>query len=280
MSEDRELLDGHVYVDVSGLTGTGKSAVMGEIEIALRALGVTVEHDADFQSEKNMTHADWQTALDLYKPTVVIRETNVSRARPPAIGVEAQLGAVNEPDSLPDRMAYWRDRCAMAEQVLAAIGVEAVAGTGTLAEREARVMQHWRWGNLTKLGVANFLRREGFRSEYAVEKANALAALPSVPVGGLGARPKAVVPTEGHDAAVVVWKCNCCQTRFPSDWPARVPNGFDEHGTGPSCPRCKAGGAYTYRFALHEGDPCIHCGVAHDAVSPGECPSSEGESIS
>lgn len=74
-----------VYVEVSGLTGTGKSAIMGEIEIALHALGVPVDHDADFQSEKNMTHADWQTAIDLYKPTVVIRERNVSRA-PPTMG--------------------------------------------------------------------------------------------------------------------------------------------------------------------------------------------------
>ena len=71
--------DGVVYVTVSGLTGTGKSAVMGEIEIALKAIGLTVEHDADFQSEKNMTHADWQEALDLYKPRVKLVERNVAR---------------------------------------------------------------------------------------------------------------------------------------------------------------------------------------------------------
>lgn len=71
-----------VYVEVSGLTGSGKSAVMGEIEIALRAIGLTVEHDAEFQSEKNMTHADWQDALELYKPTVVLRERNIPRATP------------------------------------------------------------------------------------------------------------------------------------------------------------------------------------------------------
>lgn len=70
---------GYVYVEVSGLTGSGKSAVMGEIEIALRALGLTVRHDAEFQAEKNGTHADWQAALDLYKPTIVIRERNVPR---------------------------------------------------------------------------------------------------------------------------------------------------------------------------------------------------------
>lgn len=73
-----------VTVEVSGLTGSGKSAVMGEIEIALKALGLKVEHDAAFQAEKNGTHADWQDALDLYKPTVILTERNVSRAPAPS----------------------------------------------------------------------------------------------------------------------------------------------------------------------------------------------------
>lgn len=77
--EHKAPVEGRVYVEVSGLTGTGKSAVMGEIEIALKAIGVPVEHDADFQAEKNGTHADWQWALDLYKPTVVLRERNIPR---------------------------------------------------------------------------------------------------------------------------------------------------------------------------------------------------------
>lgn len=67
-----------VHVEVSGLTGSGKSAVMGEIEIALKALGLKVETGPDFQAEKNGTHADWQTALDLYQPTVVLTERNIS----------------------------------------------------------------------------------------------------------------------------------------------------------------------------------------------------------
>ncbi len=65
-----------VLVTVSGPIGCGKSAVLGEIEIALRALGLSVLH-ADpmaWRSEKNMTHADWQRELDLYKPTVVLDE--------------------------------------------------------------------------------------------------------------------------------------------------------------------------------------------------------------
>lgn len=78
-----------VHVEVSGLTGSGKSAVMGEIEIALKALGLKVEHGPDFQAEKNATHADWQEALDLYQPTVVLAERNISRqpeAREEALG--------------------------------------------------------------------------------------------------------------------------------------------------------------------------------------------------
>lgn len=72
-----------VHVEVSGLTGSGKSAVMGEIEVALKALGLKVEYGSDFQAEKNGTHADWQAALDLYQPTVVLTERNISR-QPPA----------------------------------------------------------------------------------------------------------------------------------------------------------------------------------------------------
>lgn len=61
---------------------------------------------------------------------------------------------------------------AKADQIIA---LSAGGGEATLAEREASVMQDWRWGNLTKLGVANFLRRAGFKPEIAVEKANALS---------------------------------------------------------------------------------------------------------
>lgn len=65
-----------VTVTVSGPVGCGKSAIYGEIEIALKAIGVTVQH-ADLVSavsEKNMTGADWTSALELYKPHVVLRE--------------------------------------------------------------------------------------------------------------------------------------------------------------------------------------------------------------
>ena len=64
-----------VTVTVSGPTGSGKSAICGEIEIALRAIGVPVTWDD--RGERRMTHADWQSALDLYQPSVVIMEVNV-----------------------------------------------------------------------------------------------------------------------------------------------------------------------------------------------------------
>lgn len=68
-----------VTVTVSGPTASGKSAILGEIEIALRAIGVPVEHHPSFYVEKNMTHADWAEALDLYKPAVLLREVNEPR---------------------------------------------------------------------------------------------------------------------------------------------------------------------------------------------------------
>lgn len=67
---------GEVLVTVSGFTGSGKSAIAGEIEILCRALGLQVEWP-DGDSEKNMTHADWTAALEQYKPRVHIVEQNI-----------------------------------------------------------------------------------------------------------------------------------------------------------------------------------------------------------
>lgn len=67
---------GEVLVTVSGFTGSGKSAIAGEIEILCRALGLQVQWP-DGDSEKNMTHADWTEALEQYKPRVHIVEQNI-----------------------------------------------------------------------------------------------------------------------------------------------------------------------------------------------------------
>lgn len=70
---------GEVLVTVAGFTGCGKSAIAGEIEIAMKAIGVPVTW-ANGESEKRMTGADWLIAIEMYKPTVRIVEVNIPRA--------------------------------------------------------------------------------------------------------------------------------------------------------------------------------------------------------
>ncbi|HGU9845851.1 TPA: ead/Ea22-like family protein [Escherichia coli] len=69
---------GEVLVVVSGFTGCGKSAIAGEIDIAMKAIGVPVQW-TNGDAEKRMTGADWLTAIEMYKPTVRIVEVNVPR---------------------------------------------------------------------------------------------------------------------------------------------------------------------------------------------------------
>jgi hypothetical protein len=79
-----------ITVTVSGPVGCGKSAIAGEIEIALRALGVPVRF-ADKKGEreeKNMTGADWAGYIDMYKPSVVIVEHIAPDANPRERGSE------------------------------------------------------------------------------------------------------------------------------------------------------------------------------------------------
>lgn len=68
----------NVTVIVRGLTGSGKSAIAGEIEILCKALGLDVEW-LDSEEEKRLTHADWTSDLELYKPRVIIIEENIPR---------------------------------------------------------------------------------------------------------------------------------------------------------------------------------------------------------
>ncbi|MCK9550264.1 hypothetical protein [Aquamicrobium sp.] len=70
--------NGEVLVTVTGLTGSGKSAIAGEIEIMCRALGLEVEW-GEGAAEKHLTHADWTNALEMYRPRVRIVEANISR---------------------------------------------------------------------------------------------------------------------------------------------------------------------------------------------------------
>ncbi|EPB8442575.1 ead/Ea22-like family protein, partial [Escherichia coli] len=87
--EEREIkpAKGEVLVVVSGFTGCGKSAIAGEIEIAMKAIGVPVKW-TNGDAEKRMTGADWLTAIEMYKPTVRIVEVNVPRA--PGIRIKGE----------------------------------------------------------------------------------------------------------------------------------------------------------------------------------------------
>ena len=78
MSREIKPAKGEVLVVVSGFTGCGKSAIAGEIEIAMKAIGVPVKL-TNGDAEKRMTGADWLTAIEMYKPTVRIVEVNVPR---------------------------------------------------------------------------------------------------------------------------------------------------------------------------------------------------------
>lgn len=65
-----------VEIIANGPVGSGKSALLGEIEILLRALNIPYRwaDPEDAQSEKNLTHADWIGELEATKPTVVLVE--------------------------------------------------------------------------------------------------------------------------------------------------------------------------------------------------------------
>jgi Ni2+-binding GTPase involved in maturation of urease and hydrogenase len=65
-----------VTITVSGPVGSGKSALVGEIEILMRALCVPVRYADTLKEsyEKHVRGADWQSDLDLYQPSVVLVE--------------------------------------------------------------------------------------------------------------------------------------------------------------------------------------------------------------
>lgn len=78
---------GEVLVTVAGFTGCGKSAIAGEIEIAMKAIGVPVTW-VNGDAEKRMTGADWLAAIEMYNPTVRIVEVNIPRAAGIKVGAE------------------------------------------------------------------------------------------------------------------------------------------------------------------------------------------------
>lgn len=71
-----------IHITAEGAVGSGKSALLGEIEILCKALGLPVRYadPSGADSEKGMTHADWIAYLEMYKPFVVLHEKGPVRA--------------------------------------------------------------------------------------------------------------------------------------------------------------------------------------------------------
>lgn len=65
-----------VEIIVRGATGSGKSGLLGEIQILLQAMRIPHRFDdpEEWASEINLTGADWQGELERTKPSVVLKE--------------------------------------------------------------------------------------------------------------------------------------------------------------------------------------------------------------
>ncbi|MBP6564349.1 MAG: hypothetical protein KA200_01925 [Burkholderiales bacterium] len=75
-----------ITITVSGPVGSGKSALLGEIEVLMRALGVPVRYadPMSAESEKRMTGADWTAYIEMYQPSVVLVEAPPAAPEPSA----------------------------------------------------------------------------------------------------------------------------------------------------------------------------------------------------
>lgn len=70
-----------VYIEVSGMTGTGKSAVYTEIATALTAIGLKVQHSEPRAAAAEM-RLNGLDQLEMYPPVVVMSERNIRREAP------------------------------------------------------------------------------------------------------------------------------------------------------------------------------------------------------
>lgn len=67
-----------VTITISGLTGSGKSAIMSEVIVALKAAGVDVRTDKEWRWEMNGRSGDsFADDLESIKPVVTVREVNI-----------------------------------------------------------------------------------------------------------------------------------------------------------------------------------------------------------
>lgn len=68
----------HVDITISGLTGSGKSAIMSEVIVALRAIGVEVQTEKEWRYEMaGRTGDSFVSDIEDLNPIVTIREVNI-----------------------------------------------------------------------------------------------------------------------------------------------------------------------------------------------------------
>jgi hypothetical protein len=91
-------MDQEVEIVVRGPVGSGKSALLGEIEILMRAMRVPYRFDNPeaWQQELNLTGADWQSELERTKPVVVLKEEGLRQLSPLQISHEKAYGEGRE----------------------------------------------------------------------------------------------------------------------------------------------------------------------------------------
>lgn len=75
-----------VEIIVRGPTGSGKSGLLGEIQILLQALRIPhrFADPEEWASEINLTGADWTSELERTKPVVVLREEQSRLTKTPS----------------------------------------------------------------------------------------------------------------------------------------------------------------------------------------------------
>lgn len=101
-----------VTVATIGAVGSGKSAVLHEIEVALRAVGLTVIQDAGMAHERRQV--DVEAELRRIAPSVLLREALPSH-------IATALGGAYQ---MPDGREFWIDGPVaqeMARRVMAAL---------------------------------------------------------------------------------------------------------------------------------------------------------------
>lgn len=69
----------NVTITISGPVGSGKSALLIEIERHLQSLGVSVvfQDESSARRERAMESNDGKSALELYKPRVLLVENSI-----------------------------------------------------------------------------------------------------------------------------------------------------------------------------------------------------------